>query len=99
MPRARSYTLENPPPGTAPYITLRHQSGTLICRYRMQKNEASPQPNNWHTHLPLSYLQALESGHWQFDITFYAEGQVLEGEGSIDPELLGFQPQIPTLKG
>jgi len=94
-----AYTLENAASDTAPYITLRHQTGTLICRYMMQKKEASPQPNNWHTYLPLSYLQALESGKWQFDITFYAEGQVLQGEGSIDAELLGFQPQFPTLRG
>jgi len=92
-------TLDNNTSQTPPYVTVRHPSGVLICRYLMQKNETSDNPNSWHTHLPISYMHALRSGEWQLDIALYAQGQVLEGEGSIDPELLGFQPQIPTLKG
>lgn len=92
-------TLDNNSNQIPPHVTLRHQSGALICRYRMQKNESTGEPNHWHTHLPFSYMHALESGTWQFDIALYAPGQVLEGEGSIDPQLLGFQPKLARLKG
>lgn len=92
-------TLDNNTNQTPPHITLRHQSGTLICRYEMQKNETSDNPNSWHAHLPLSYMNALQTGLWQFDIALYAQGQALEGEGSIDPQLLGFQPTLTELKG
>ncbi len=92
-------TIENNVANTMPYVSLRDETGTLICRYMMQKDDTNAAPNHWRTQLPLSYMQALESGQWRYDIEVHPEGQVLQGEGSIDPQRLGFAPKLVAHKG
>jgi tetratricopeptide (TPR) repeat protein len=78
------------PANTLPYVTLRTASGALVCRYRMHSNTPSNQPARWSMQLPQMYVPMLESGRWQYEISLFADGQVLQGEGSSDAAVLGF---------
>lgn len=83
-------SLDQPPAGMLPYVTLRTASGALVCRYRMQCDAPGNAPARWSVQLPQMYLPALQSGQWQYEIGLFADGQVLQGEGSSDAAVLGF---------
>jgi hypothetical protein len=56
----------------------------------MHSNSPSNQPARWSMQLPQMYVPMLESGRWQYEISLFADGQVLQGEGSTDAAVLGF---------
>lgn len=79
--------LEPPPPlGTSAVLTIQDESKQLVCSYPLHPTQSSQQ---WQTHLPLSYMQALESGKWQYDISLKTDDQWQVGAGSIAHSLLG----------
>jgi tetratricopeptide (TPR) repeat protein len=75
-----------PPSGTHAVLSIKDETQQLVCNYPLHPTPGSRQ---WQTHLPLSYMQALESGKWQYDISLKTDDQWQIGAGSIAPSLLG----------
>ena len=82
------------PAGALLHMRIHDTVGTLICRHAMSPvapHPQSPAPpsSEWDIHLPLLYAAALQSGQWRSEITLENDGLAHQGEGSIDPRVLG----------
>ena len=74
-----------PPSGTQAYVTVKNETGELICCYALQRVEGSLR---YRVSLPQVYMRSLQAGRWQYDVTLQLNGQVPVGQGSVSPNLL-----------
>jgi hypothetical protein len=78
--------LDAPPPnGTQAYVTVKNETGELVCRYALQRVEGSLR---YRVSLPQIYMHSLEAGRWQYEVTLHLSGQMPVGQGSVSPSLL-----------